>query len=275
MIGPQGCGKNATTDRIATLTAPYSSRNITNINDITGQFNSLIENKVFAVCNELKSDKDNKAVDTQQLKSLNTENSFVVNEKFVRKREAQNVVNLVFISNNMAPFKVDIDDRRYLYLQCSMPEDKAAYFGSLHESFKHPEFYNTLLTYLTHLDVSKDYDFVHNLPTTELKEATANLYKSPFEDFITENYQDFIDGWNSSVCLEQAYNELNTYNSSYSKKLLTVEFIKYCGKAKQLRKDGTKIYCYQLLPCYAEKFKPRGENVDSGGLEQLEANEVD
>jgi ABC-type branched-subunit amino acid transport system ATPase component len=60
MIGGQGCGKNTTTNRIAKLTAPYSSRNITNISDITGQFNSLIENKVFAVCNELKSDKDNK-----------------------------------------------------------------------------------------------------------------------------------------------------------------------------------------------------------------------
>jgi hypothetical protein len=109
--GSPGCGKNVVGNTIAKLTAPYSTANISNISDITGQFNSLIENKVFAVCNELKSDKDNKLVDTNQLKTLMTEDNFVLNEKFVKKRVAKNVCNFAFITNNMAPFKVDI----YLY----------------------------------------------------------------------------------------------------------------------------------------------------------------
>jgi hypothetical protein len=35
--------------------------------------------------------------------------------------------------------------------------------------------------------------------------------------------------------------------------------IKYCGKSKQLRRNGAKSYYYQLLDCYIGKFKPREE----------------
>jgi hypothetical protein len=270
---PQGCGKNAITDRIATLTDPYSSRNITNINDITGNFNSLIENKAFVVCNELKSDKNDKIVDTNALKALITENVFIVNEKFIKKREAQNVSNFVFISNNTAPFKIDMDDRRYCVLHCQMPENRQKYFNDLHKTFEHPDFYDNLYSYLCGLDLPEDFNFVHSLPTTDLKEATQDVYKTPFEEFITANYDNFIEGWKSDDCTHSAILALNNQETktSYKPKQIQLELIKFCGKAKQMRKNGAKAYYYQLLSCYIESLKPREEpDGGDGGISPRE-----
>jgi hypothetical protein len=143
-----------------------------------------------------------KVVDTQQLKSLTTDDTFIRNEKMEKKREAQNVANFVFVSNNMAPFKVEVDDRRYVFLQCQMPEEGAVFFDRLFKSFEHPLFYDTLFSYLMNVDVPVDYDFVHTLPSTELKLATQELYKSPFEEFITKFHERFVEGWSSTQCLE-------------------------------------------------------------------------
>jgi hypothetical protein len=98
---------------------------------------------------------------------------------------------------------------------------------------------------------------VHNLPKTDIKEATQNVYKTPFEDFITENYEDFAKGYLAADCLENAFDTLNRQNkNSYKKKSIELELIKYCGKAKQLRRNGEKKYYYMLLDHYAAKFKP-------------------
>ena len=68
----------------------------------------------------------------------------MLNEKHEKKRRAQNVANMVIISNNMDPFKVEVDDRRYLFIQPTMPKDPQQWFDSIHNSFKHPDFYDTL-----------------------------------------------------------------------------------------------------------------------------------
>jgi hypothetical protein len=143
-----------------------------------------------------------------------------------------------------------------------MPENHAEYFSKLYRSFKHPDFRATLLTYFINNDVSKDYDFEHSLPKTELKDATINLYKSPFEDFITAHYESFVAGWQTADCLSTALDELNNEGAKYSKKLLELEFIKYCGKAKQIRRNGAKPYCYQLLSNYTSRFRPKQTDED-------------
>jgi hypothetical protein len=163
----------------------------------------------------------------------------------------------------MAPFKVDVDDRRYCIIQCQKPD-------TLFKTFDNPEFYNTLYTYLYNYDVSEKYDFVNNLPNTDIKEATRELYKSPFEDFMTNHYEQLLKGWLSADCQNQAFRSLNTPEpkTSYKFKQIPLELIKYCGKAKQLRRDGTKGYYYQLLDCYVDKFKPKEEDLNLYACEE-------
>jgi hypothetical protein len=66
--------------------------------------------------------------------------------------------------------------------------------------------------------------------------------------------------------------ELNRERVEYTKKRLESELMKYCGKAKQLRRSGTRIYCHQLLDCYHGKFAPRQTDEDAAAdAEMMEA----
>jgi hypothetical protein len=105
------------------------------------------------------------------------------------------------------------------------------------------------------------------LPNTALKEATTELYKSPFEDFLIENYGQIRDGWIVKDCIDSASTALNTGTVSYKKKQIELELIKCCGNAKQMRSLGTpqnkKPYAYKLMDNYVDKFKPIHEHENS------------
>ncbi|KAA6358713.1 MAG: hypothetical protein EZS28_045760, partial [Streblomastix strix] len=68
--GRQGIGKNRFTDVIAELTSRYSCSNITNIDEFTGRFNSVVENKMFAVLNEMMNYNDSKKGVATVMKSI-------------------------------------------------------------------------------------------------------------------------------------------------------------------------------------------------------------
>ncbi|KAA6391700.1 MAG: hypothetical protein EZS28_012775, partial [Streblomastix strix] len=53
--GLQGIGKNVFTNVLCELLAGYSSKNITDIDDLVGKFNTAIENKMLAIANEMKN----------------------------------------------------------------------------------------------------------------------------------------------------------------------------------------------------------------------------
>ncbi|KAA6317557.1 MAG: hypothetical protein EZS28_055082, partial [Streblomastix strix] len=53
--GLQGIGKNVFTNVLCELLAGYSSKNITDIDDFVGKFNTAIENKMLAIANEMKN----------------------------------------------------------------------------------------------------------------------------------------------------------------------------------------------------------------------------
>ena len=104
--GLQGAGKNTFTNVIAEITTGYSERNITSIDELTGTFNSVIENKIFIVLNEMKNAGEERMVNFDQLKSIITDETFRVNEKMQKRRTIENVCNLIYLSNNFYVVKV-------------------------------------------------------------------------------------------------------------------------------------------------------------------------
>jgi hypothetical protein len=227
---------------------------------------------VFAVVNECKGDKKAK-VDANALKGIITEDEVRVENKYKDKRSTENVANFVFLSNNMTPFKQEIDDRRNLDLQCIKPEDPN-YFNSLYEEIEHPLFLQTLFTYLSEYKIEDGFDFVQELPMTKLKKVIQQTYKNPFEQFITRHWQEFADGWESKMCRKVAERELlskmkDDEDKAYGSKGLTLDLQKYCGGAKQIRRDGDKFYAYKLLSNYVDQFKPTEEQIASGEFTQF------
>jgi hypothetical protein len=124
--GLQGIGKGRFTDIIAELTAGYSIGNINRMEDIAGEFNSLLDGKVFVTLNEAKNSSEERQGNFDVLKSAITEEKFIINEKNVPRIEAQNVVNLCISTNNEYAVRVEKGDRRYVVCECN-PKYKGDY----------------------------------------------------------------------------------------------------------------------------------------------------
>jgi hypothetical protein len=89
----QRIGKGRFTDIIAELTAGYSCGNINKWDEITGNFNAVLDAKVFINMNEAKDNDEGKRADFNVLKSIVTEEVLTINEKNVPRVESENVVN--------------------------------------------------------------------------------------------------------------------------------------------------------------------------------------
>ncbi|KAA6358326.1 MAG: hypothetical protein EZS28_046147, partial [Streblomastix strix] len=116
--GRQGIGKNRFTDVIAELTSRYSCSNITNIDEFTGRFNSVVENKMFAVLNEMMNYNDSKKGVATVMKSIISDLTIRINEKNQPRRTAENVMNIIYVTNADMPVQLDTDDRRHLVCAC-------------------------------------------------------------------------------------------------------------------------------------------------------------
>ncbi|KAA6380554.1 MAG: hypothetical protein EZS28_023919 [Streblomastix strix] len=92
----------------------YSTKNVTEIDDMVGKFNAVIENQMFVIANEMKNCGDARMPNMDALKSIITDSSFQVNEKYVPKHNVKNVVNLIIVTHNVFPVKIENSDRRYV-----------------------------------------------------------------------------------------------------------------------------------------------------------------
>ena len=190
--GLQGIGKNRFTDVLCELTAGYSEKNITDIQELTGNFNSVVENKMLLILNELRNFGEDRMVNFNSLKSIITDNTIRINEKNQPRRTAENVGNFIFVSNNSYPVKIELGDRRYVVLQCTGKyKGQFEFFKQLVNSFT-KEFYDNLLTYFMKYDLSTFN--VREIPMTEAKEDLIEASRNPLDVWICEHYDDLCAG---------------------------------------------------------------------------------
>ncbi|KAA6362241.1 MAG: hypothetical protein EZS28_042232, partial [Streblomastix strix] len=81
----QNAGKKTETAPILQGLQGYSSKNVTDIDDMVGKFNAVIENKMLVIANEMKNCGDARMPNMDALKSIITDSSFQVNEKYIPK----------------------------------------------------------------------------------------------------------------------------------------------------------------------------------------------
>ncbi|KAA6384188.1 MAG: hypothetical protein EZS28_020287 [Streblomastix strix] len=94
-------GKNVFTNVLSELLVGCSSKNITDIDDFVCKFNTAIENKVLAIVNEMMNFGESRMSNMDVLKSIITQDSFVINEKHVPKHE------------------IGYSDRHYVVCECN------------------------------------------------------------------------------------------------------------------------------------------------------------
>ena len=206
--GLQGIGKNTFTDVISELLAGYSAKNVTDISELIGSFNSVVESKMFIVLNEVSNCGVNCSVDFNSLKSIITDDTIRINEKNQPRRTAENVANFIFVTNNSFPVRIEFGDRRYVVLAVSAThKGDFDYFAKLHGSFT-KEFYDNLLTFFIKYNI-EGYN-PRNIPMTEAKKDLIEASRSEFDEWINAHYSSLIEGMPCSEALLSKPSGINT-----------------------------------------------------------------
>ena len=190
ILGHQGTGKNKFfTDIICKLMARYANENVSSIESVVGKFNAILENKKLLVLNELQSIDANKYLNSDALKSVITDKSININQKNEPERLCENVANLILVSNNNIPIKVEGTDRRYMITKTSdIHLQDFDYFEKLSDSFT-PEFYENLFTFFMMYDLKGTN--LRRIPETEEKENIREASMNSYELFVRDNYHVF------------------------------------------------------------------------------------
>ncbi|KAA6394455.1 MAG: hypothetical protein EZS28_010022 [Streblomastix strix] len=198
--GSQGIGKNRFTDVLCELLAGQSIKIITDIDEFTGKFNSVVENIILGIANELKNFGEARYSNMDALKSIITDNQIRINEKNQPRRTAENVMNLIMVTNNDFPVKIEVNDRRYVVCRCkAVHRDDVEYFTSLSNGFT-TEFYNNLFTYFMTRNISNWNQRI--IPFTEAKKDIIRASRSQLDDVILQNYQAFKEGVPCTIALQ-------------------------------------------------------------------------
>ena len=105
ILGEEGTGKTMFTTVVCKLFGNYALSNIASIDDVVGQFNSVTENKMIVVLNEVNAAENtaNKKAIHNKLKTLITEDINIINRKGIDQYETENVSNYIICSNEFNP----------------------------------------------------------------------------------------------------------------------------------------------------------------------------
>ena len=206
--GDQGAGKNIFTDILSWLFTGYSEPNVTQLDDLVGPFNKVIENCMFMVLNEMKTAKSQYVQDLDALKSIITDMTARVGDKFERKRTVENVCNLIMISNHARPILIPANDRRYFMLEVCGKYKNTDFLNHLWDISKHPDefkdFYDNLLTFFMKRDITGFKPFA-DVPMTAAKQDIVIASRSRVDDWIVEHYDYLVEGINATT-LKAFYN---------------------------------------------------------------------
>lgn len=203
----QGSGKNTFTNVLAEILTGYSEINITSLEDLTSDYNMVLENKKLIICNELGSLIKSKT-DFDKLKSIWTDNIFRVGDKYIAKRQAELPINGILLTNHLDVIKIEPSDRRYLCLETSSCMiNNAKYFKELYDEIYSDGFYEHLTSFFKNRDI-KDFDPT-KIPKTNLKESMKLLHKDDVQDFIDNNNSLFATG----LPMQTAYNVFSQWCS--------------------------------------------------------------
>ncbi|KAA6380598.1 MAG: hypothetical protein EZS28_023875 [Streblomastix strix] len=200
--GGQGCGKNTFTDVLSELVSVYSLRNITSLTSVTGQFNSILSNRVFIVLNELTTFSSSIGHEVDKLKSLITDPTLEIRIKFFSSRVEKNLLNFILVSNHLDPVHLDQDDRRYLVCQCDSKYTKnTQYFNNLFQHINQEGFYDNLITCFHKLDISQ-FD-ARIIPMTEAKKEIIEVSLTDIDRFCIKYFKQLKVGWLCELAQQQ------------------------------------------------------------------------
>ena len=236
--GLQGTGKGTFANVLSKLLDGYVSPNITNMDELVGDFNTAIEGKMLCFCNELKNVGEERVANFDRLKSLITDYSIRYNEKGIPRRNGENVANFVFMTNNAYPVKIEADDRRYVVLKVSAAQrGNRDYWTKFNAEIDRDDFIQAIMyDYVNNYDDSYD---ISEIPNTEERKDLINASKSDIVTMIEEHYSAFVSG----TILYDTWIPVGM-----KKRTFYIQLAKYCSKKKSKKGETRDKVIYTLMP---------------------------
>lgn len=239
----QGCGKDTLFDYFGNriLGSKYYVV-LTDVKNIFGSFNAMLENKILVVINESKSKTAFEYDDA--IKDAITRSENIIVRKGKEGYKNTNNIFYTFLTNNKNALKVEENDRRIVAIQAN---DKIAndvvYFDALRNELNSGKLDRAFFEYLLKRNIS-NVNFTKDRPTTKLYEALKEHntpvlarflceYVDKHQKITKENATSFITDFNFWM-------QTNNYNFEYSATQFGLDLKDYNGIEKKRMNTGIR-----------------------------------
>ena len=230
MTSEQGCGKGMWVHRFLgqrLFGSTYAQ--ITNLDHITGRFNSILLGKCIINLDESTvTDRQGASEITALLKNLITEDSLVIEQKCKDQFYAPSFFDMIMTTNSTCPVRVEPGDRRFFVLHVSSQyKNNHDYFQTLLDIINAAD---TPVLYYRHLLQIADSNFnPRAMPVTTAKQEMQSKARSKVAAFLQHicmqpSMLDLTVGSSDIVvskkAIHQAYiSYMRTYQTGYPKVL--------------------------------------------------------
>lgn len=207
------------------------------INLLFGSFNPNLANRIMVVIDEISYKETQEIV--EKLKAHITQPINMINQKGAKIYENKNHIGYVMFTNNDNPIKIDINDRRYLAIEC-IPDyaNNNEYIKNILKEMEDMKYARAFYDYLIKME-SEYYDFTNSRPTTafyeDLKEVNIPLASKFLENMIYNKNSSEYTG-------SQFFNEYKIYledNNFDKSKTTSTSFGLQLKKYKSVEKKQT------------------------------------
>jgi putative DNA primase/helicase len=186
MHGEEGTGKNIFWEEIVSKLYGRYAVVITQT-QIEENYTGWISQKMFAVADEVVSQAEKRHV-KGRLKQLISGTLVPIREMYMPTRWEKNFLNLVFLSNEIEPLKLDMGDRRYCVVWCDDVPDKA--------------YFNALAAQMDNGGIAAFYDYLLKLDLGDFNEHTKPLINEAKKDLIQlglSPVRKFFEDWEGEL----------------------------------------------------------------------------
>lgn len=218
----QGYGKDKLFDIMEKILGFQYFCRTENIEDVLGQFNTPIKDKIICCINELEG-KDGWDY-RDKLKGLITKSNIIINEKKIKHYTQKNCLRIFIMSNRTNPIEIASDDRRFVVFKANYKKPNTEYFENLVNNIEKNK--NAIYSIYKYL---KEFEIKINLRT---ERPITKAYDTMKKDNVNPVY--------------------NFLNEIIVKNNIDEYFEKQCNEYKIHKKTGD---IYILSKCFFDAYK--------------------
>ena len=257
LLGGQGTGKG-TFFRILHRIWSRTTLQVSDVNQIVGNFNAVLERHYVICMDEALFSGDKKSI--ERLKSLITEPFIHVEQKYQPSRTIESFHRFFATSNNEFFGQVDADDRRFVFLRVSdSRQTDLAYFDAVHKAIDDDVCMGAMVYDLLNLTLSRFNPRQRPKTPEHLSQRLQSL--NGFDRFWYEKLclgqlpkkhsNDWRGGFVATLEIQEGYRDFDPksqHHRSLQDDQIAAKLRKYCPSARKIRSNqqGVKQRGYAL-----------------------------